>query len=215
MRHTLPPLTRSLCKSGTCRISLKENSPKTPWSNCATSSLAGELPLPLPPDPRHKLAALASYTEEQSTSYAQTHSYAIHLFSVHNGSLQTDRIIPLVYQPVSLPLQPPLTCQPSDARALDAPRLFVPASSPTAFVRFANAVVLVSLDGAPPLPGQKLISDDYEDVISLKDASRNAFIGIGCISAPVSSRRTAAPALTLMPIFGGLVEIDIVDGPTS
>lgn len=52
----------------------------------------------------NKLAALISYTEEQSTSYARSHSYAIHIFttSASSTAVQTTRIVPVKYTSVSL-----------------------------------------------------------------------------------------------------------------
>ncbi|KAK4686173.1 hypothetical protein P7C73_g3957, partial [Tremellales sp. Uapishka_1] len=136
------------------------------------------------------LAVLVSYTLQQSSSLGQQklqNSHAIVLFEIHSKSnaLMVNRVVPITY------LAHP------DARLLDVPRLHVPAGSPIAFVHFADVIVMVSLlEGAP-----------YEDVITLKDSSRYAFIGVGSQTAP--SRRPSTPTLLAMPMFGGLMSLEV------
>lgn len=55
------------------------------------------------------------------------------------------------------------------------------------------------------------LDDEYEDTITLKDASRNAFIGLGYKSVPVTTRRLAGSSAVLMPALGGLLGVDVVE----
>ena len=47
----------------------------------------------------------------------------------------------------------------------------------------------------------------------LKDSIKNAFIGVGCNSTPVTAKRLSGPALVIMPKVGGLMAVDILDSP--
>ena len=58
--------------------------------------------------------------------------------------------------------------------------------------------------------------EDYENVLSVKDPERNAFIGIGCKDFPVdATRRAVGSPLVTMPITGGLMGMEIYDGPVE
>ena len=55
------------------------------------------------------------------------------------------------------------------------------------------------------------IDEEYEDVISLKERGVNAFIGVGCKTIPVTSRKSSGSPLVLMPAVGGLLSVDVFD----
>ncbi|BEI95350.1 hypothetical protein CcaverHIS631_0102990 [Cutaneotrichosporon cavernicola] len=83
-----------------------------------------------------------------------------------------------------------------DPRMLDVPRLFIPRGSRTAFIRFSDAILMASLSSSP-----------YEDVISLRDSGRNAFIGV----AP-SPPGHAASSVVAMASLGGIMTIEVHEG---
>ncbi|CAK9785321.1 unnamed protein product [Cutaneotrichosporon oleaginosum] len=84
----------------------------------------------------------------------------------------------------------------ADPRMLDVPRLFIPRGSQTAFVRFADAILMTSLSSIP-----------YEDVITLRDSGRNVFIGV----APTATGH-AASSIVAMASLGGLMTIEVHEG---
>jgi nuclear pore complex protein Nup133 len=88
----------------------------------------------------------------------------------------------------------------ADPRMLDVPRLYIPTGSQTAFVRFADAIVMTSLVASQP----------YEDTITLNDSATNAFIGIGSTAGPQRKANTAS--LVAMAATGGIMNIDVHQG---
>ena len=88
---------------------------------------------------------------------------------------------------------------------LDIPRLLIPYGSSTAFIRFADDIVMVSMDEASP----------YEDTITLKDTGRNAFLGVGCVSTAEPSKRKGGVQLMLMPALGGLMGVEVFTPPSA
>ncbi|KAK8861724.1 hypothetical protein IAR55_002547 [Kwoniella newhampshirensis] len=142
-----------------------------------------------------ELAVLISYIEQEpgTSGFPSLHySHAIVMFAFHPKA-QTMMIARTVY--ISYLAH-------SDPRNLDIPRLLVPPGSSMAFVRFAEVVLLVSLDDDTP----------YEEAITLKDASRNAFIGAGrARSTLISKRSSANPSIVAIPVLGGLMSIEALE----
>ncbi|WWD16353.1 hypothetical protein CI109_100779 [Kwoniella shandongensis] len=142
-----------------------------------------------------ELAVLVSYIEQEpgTSGYPRLHnSHAIVVFSFHPKS-QTLMVARTVY--VSYLAH-------SDPRNLDVPRLLVPPGSSMAFIRFAEVILLISLDDDAP----------YEEAITLKDAGRNAFIGAGTIRASAISKRSLAnPSIVAIPASGGLMSIEALE----
>nr|XP_019048984.1 hypothetical protein I302_02764 [Kwoniella bestiolae CBS 10118]OCF27914.1 hypothetical protein I302_02764 [Kwoniella bestiolae CBS 10118] len=141
-----------------------------------------------------ELAVLISYVEQQSgtSEYPRLHnSHAIVMFSMHprSQSLTISRVIDVSY------------LAHSDPRMLDVPRLLIPAGSSMAFIRFAEVILLVSLDEGSP----------YEEAISLKDSGRNAFIGAGTILSTSTKKGNSLPAIVAIPAFGGLMSIEALE----
>ncbi|KAL7420109.1 hypothetical protein Q5752_005074 [Cryptotrichosporon argae] len=132
-----------------------------------------------------RLAALVSYARYEHDRRTQN-SHAVVLFENHTraNTVMISNIVHLSY--VAHP----------DPRLLDLPRLYIPGGSTTAFIRFADAIVLASLSDTP-----------YEDAIPLKDAVHNAFISIGSTSAS-----TKQPSIVAMPATGGLLGIEVHAG---
>ena len=87
----------------------------------------------------------------------------------------------------------------ADPRMLDVPRLYIPPGSQTAFVRFADAIVMTSLVASQP----------YEDTITLKDSATNAFIGVA--AAPQQPGGKSA-SLVAMAALGGIMNVDVHQG---
>ncbi|WWC58351.1 uncharacterized protein I303_100891 [Kwoniella dejecticola CBS 10117] len=141
-----------------------------------------------------ELAVLISYVEQQSgtSEYPRLHnSHAIVLFSTQSRtqSLVISRVVDTSY------------LAHSDPRMLDVPRLLVPPGSSMAFIRFAEVVLMVSLDEGSP----------YEEAITLKDTGPNAFIGAGPIVATSSKKGTNLPSIVAIPAFGGLMSIEALE----
>lgn len=86
-----------------------------------------------------QLGVLIAYTEDEagssSSQNSATPSYAIVVLEIESktGNLRVSRYLAVTYKPDA------------DPRALDIGRLYIPLGSPMAFVRFATAVVAVSL----------------------------------------------------------------------
>ncbi|WRT63927.1 uncharacterized protein IL334_000854 [Kwoniella shivajii] len=147
-----------------------------------------------------ELAVLISYVEQQSgtSGYPRLHnSHAIVIFAIHPRSqtLMVSRVVDVSY------------LAHSDPRMLDVPRLLVPLGSSMAFIRFAEVVLMVSLDESAP----------YEEAITLKDSGRNAFIGAGCIAPSSSKKGSTVPSIVAIPALGGLMSIEALDygGPSE
>ncbi|WWC66609.1 uncharacterized protein I206_100512 [Kwoniella pini CBS 10737] len=141
-----------------------------------------------------ELAVLISYVEQQSgtSEYPRIHnSHAIVLFSIHprSQSLVISRVVDTSY------------LAHSDPRMLDVPRLLVPPGSSMAFIRFAEVVLMVSLDEGSP----------YEEAITLKDSGRNAFIGAGSIASTSSKKGHGLPSIVAIPALGGLMSIEALE----
>lgn len=79
-----------------------------------------------------------------------------------------------------------------DPRMLDAPRLYIAPGSQTAFVRFADAIVMASL------------AQPFEDTLTLKDGAVNAFIGVGTAATTAKTASLVAMAAT-----GGIMNIEV------
>lgn len=138
-----------------------------------------------------QLAALVSYSQPQSGSSdynrRQHNSHAVVLFenNVRSNTVTLNNIVYLSY------------VAHDDPRTLDAPRLYIPANSQTAFVRFAEAIVMASLS-----------SNAYEDSVKLK--TNNAFIGIGA-----GASRGGVSSIVAMAAVGGLMTIEVAEGVVS
>lgn len=137
-----------------------------------------------------QLAALVSYTitDDFSDSQRTHNSYKIVCFE-NNSQSNTVTIANIVH--LSYVAH-------ADPRMLDVPRLYIPANSHTAFVRFADAIVMASLRVAEP----------YEDTITLRDSAKNAFICVGT----TTSIRTASSSLVAMSAIGGIMNVDVHQG---
>ncbi|WVQ93625.1 hypothetical protein IAU59_000701 [Kwoniella sp. CBS 9459] len=140
------------------------------------------------------LAVLVSFVEPQSSTsgYPRLHnSHAIVTFGLHPRSqaLIVSKVINVSY------------LAHSDPRMLDVPRLLVPPGSSMAFIRFAETILVVSLDESAP----------YEEAITLKDSGRNAFIGAGCSSPSSSKRGTSVPSVVVIPVVGGLMSVEALE----
>ncbi|WVR03681.1 hypothetical protein IAU60_000676 [Kwoniella sp. DSM 27419] len=149
-----------------------------------------------------ELAVLVSYVEQASGTSRPSRpddSYAIVLFTIQPRSqtIAMTRVIDMSYTALGLQMS-------------HVPQLFIPPGSCMAFVKFAEAVLLVSLDKGSP----------YEETITLKEPGRNMFIGAS--GSNVSSKKGAAPAIVAIAAYGGLMSIEalkLVDlaqiGPSS
>ncbi|TXT07474.1 hypothetical protein VHUM_03194 [Vanrija humicola] len=139
-----------------------------------------------------QLAALVSYSQPQSGSSEYNrrshNSHAVVLFenNVRSNTVTLNNIVYLSY------------VAHDDPRTLDAPRLYIPAASQTAFVRFADAIVMASLS-----------SNAYEDSVKLK--TNNAFIGIGA----GTTRTGGVSSIAAMAAVGGLMNIEVAEGVVS
>ncbi|WWC86014.1 uncharacterized protein L201_000885 [Kwoniella dendrophila CBS 6074] len=141
-----------------------------------------------------ELAVLISYVEQETSTsgYPRLHnSHAIITFSIHprSQSLMIARVVEVSY------------LAHSDPRTLDVPRLLVPKGSSMAFIRFAEAVLMVSLDEGSP----------YEEAVTLKDSGRNAFIGAGSTSSLTANRESGPPSIVAIPVTGGLMSIEALE----
>ncbi|OCF44072.1 hypothetical protein I317_02025 [Kwoniella heveanensis CBS 569] len=141
-----------------------------------------------------EIAVLVSYVEQRSSTsgYPRLHnSHAIVTFAIHPRSqaLVISKAINVSY------------LAHSDPRMLDVPRLLVPPGSAMAFIRFAETILVVSLDESAP----------YEEAITLKDSGRNAFIGAGSATSPSSRRGSAVPPVIAIPAAGGLMSIEALE----
>lgn len=130
-----------------------------------------------------QLAAFVSYTTQGSSNRRTHNSHKIVVFDYNHQS----NVLTIV-QDVHLSY-----VAHSDPRMLDIPRLYIPSGAQTAFVRFADAIVVTSLSSIP-----------YEDTITLKDSSTNAFIGVGTAK---SGNHNAA--LVAMAASGGIMAIEV------
>nr|XP_019002973.1 uncharacterized protein I203_04767 [Kwoniella mangroviensis CBS 8507]OCF66434.1 hypothetical protein I203_04767 [Kwoniella mangroviensis CBS 8507] len=142
-----------------------------------------------------ELAVLISYVEQQTgtSEYPRLHnSHAIVMFSIQprSQSLMISRVVNVSY------------LAHSDPRMLDVPRLLVPPGSSMAFIRFAEVVLMVSLDEGSP----------YEEAITLKDSGRNAFVGAGSIISSSAKKGSSLPSIVAIPAFGGLMSIEALEG---
>ncbi|WVF65992.1 hypothetical protein IAT40_000730 [Kwoniella sp. CBS 6097] len=145
-----------------------------------------------------ELAVLVSFVEQQSSTsgYPRLHnSHAIVTFAIHPRSqaLIISKVINVSY------------LAHSDPRMLDVPRLLVPPGSTMAFIRFAETILVVSLDEGAP----------YEEAITLKDSGRNAFIGAGCASPSSSKRGPSVPSVIAIPAVGGLMSVEAFESGSS
>ncbi|WWD09172.1 hypothetical protein V865_007294 [Kwoniella europaea PYCC6329] len=142
----------------------------------------------------NELAVLISYVEQQTrtSEYPRSHnSHAIVMFSIQprSQSLMISRIVDVSY------------LAHSDPRMLDVPRLLVPPGSSMAFIRFAEVVLMVSLDEGSP----------YEEAITLRDSGRNAFIGASSIIPSSAKKGSSLPSVVAIPAFGGLMSIEALE----
>jgi hypothetical protein len=87
---------------------------------------------------------------------------------------------------------------------------WVSSASPTSSLLYPWRQVRISFQVCQCTVDPRL-DDEYEDTITLKDASRNAFIGLGYKSVPVTTRRLVGSPVVLMPALGGLLGVDVVE----
>ncbi|ORX35321.1 Non-repetitive/WGA-negative nucleoporin C-terminal-domain-containing protein [Kockovaella imperatae] len=145
-----------------------------------------------------QLAILVASEEQQSSSssFHRAQALSIIIFSTDPRSQSLSQIsaVPVSY-----------VADHSSSQS-QAPRLYIPFGSHLSFLQFKDTIVIVSLSNNEP----------YENVLSLKDAQRNAFIGVGSKDFPVDpARRPLGPPLVIMPIVGGLMGVEIYDGPVE